>query len=1219
MRLLCTLLAAWAIIPQLTAQKNFFTPVALDAVALPESAERVFEPYDYQAYRLDYDGLLADLAGAPMEFTAEAASRPVHVRLPRADGSLETFACVESPVMMPGLAAAHPEIRTYSGESLTRPGNRIRCSVSPYWGLHVFLRRADKGVEYIERLANGQNEYYMAYDRQAFPNELRNVVPGRVEKGPAASPSAVDPAPRYAPETPADAAMARELTPGPVDLKIYRFAVSTTGAFAQKNGGTKPAVLAKIVSVTNACNAIYEVELAIRLKLVDEEENVIYLDDATDPFSSNNASDLLNQNPLALFMGLGSNDDYDIGHAFGEYQGSGPGGVATLNSVCSDLKARASSVGNVPFGDPFFVVVSQEIGHQWNAGHTFNRCNVENGGYMSASACEPGSGSTIMSYAGACGPDNLQFGSDLYYHSCSILEIRQFVETGLGASCGSIQPTGNNKPVASAPYSDNFFIPIGTPFELTGSAADPDGDEMSYAWDEIDLGPPSPLGMPMGGAPSFRSFVPGPSPRRVFPRMTLLLANSSSNTEVLPTVTRDFEFAFVARDNRAGGGGIGLDTVKFKATALAGPFVLTNPTANGTVWTVGEYQTITWDVANTNKAPVNCQLVNILLSTDNGSTYPIVIGQGVPNNGKYCFLVPDNTTFNARVRVEAVGNIFFDISNHRFQIKPPTAPGFDLCLSQFDDQVCLPDNYELTVSTSNWQGFTEPIELSVGGLPPGVEATFTPNPVEPGQTATLQLTFPALITEGTFNVEITGTAGGTPIAQTLTLTTVLNNFADLALESPMNGATQVNLSPSLRWNGVADANTYEFQLSPDPFFDPGAIVATSSGIAADTFKLTGFLEEGKVYFWRVRPVNECGTGAWSEIFAFATASEECAQYQATDVPISIPSSQSTVESQINVPSGGVISRVSVDRVKGSHTFFNHLEVHLVSPAGTDVMLFKSKCSNYNGAFNLGFDDQAASAQFCPPNQNGLPFKPAAPLSAFNGQTAAGVWKLRVIDNVTGSGGLLTAFELELCSGLGINPPFIVNNNPLNVVETTGGTIWSAYLKAEDTDNGPEELVYTMLTVPQHGSIEIGGGGMAVAGKQFTQKDIDDGAVIYHHFGNSSQPDQFNFAVTDNEGGLVTGTFQINLLPVGTLEPRAGLRFDLLPNPASESVRLSFPETPDSDTRIVLFNSAGQQLRTWQMPAGTPGRTLDLGVLPQGVYAVTVENARAAGSRKLVVR
>ena len=1202
----------------LWAQKapNFFQSVSPDAVVLPETAHREFEPLKYTAYSLDYDAMVSHLQNAPREFSAEAKQRICLVTLPLADGTMEVFTMLKTSPMAPELEAQHPEILTLAGASIYTPGMRVRITVTPHWGLRAMIVRGDKGLERVQPVALGQNQYYMAYDPIYEPRnpELDKLQRG-VDRTLDFSNLKEEPSVRFSPGAPKPED-GNELE-GLVVLKKYKFACACTGEFSQDNGGTKDAVFQKVTQVSNDLNEIYERDVNIRLELIPESYDIIFLDPATDPYPGTTVGEWMNANPSAMFSVLGATNKYDIGHVFARYIGGNAVGVAG-GYCCADTKGRGCSAGNIPYGDYFFSVIGQEIGHMWAGWHTWNRCDELTEPFPSYDRCEPGSGNTIMSYHGACGPDNTGGQTGLYYHTCSISTIRAFVETGVGATCGSEETTNNNDPVAVALHPDNLFIPISTPFELKGSATDPDGDAITYCWDEIDYGPPSPLGSPTGSAPAFIWRAPSTNPNRTFPQIQTVIANTNTATEVLPTYNRDLTFVLVARDNKPGGGGLGYDTVSLRATTSAGPFLVSFPTLSSTIWKVGEYQTVTWAVANTNTAPINCKNVNIRLSTDGGLSYPITLATGVPNIGRACVQVPNNVSTSARVRVEAADNVFFDISNANFKIEQPTTGSFSLCASSLINFVCLPNSFTTEINTTALAGFSTPITLSATGLPNGATATFSPNPVAAGSASTLTVTLPANAPEETFDISVTGSAGAGSSNSVITLTSVSNNFSTVAPTAPANGASGVNPQPSLQWSTAVDADAYEVELATNPSFQANTIVAANLNATFNVFQVATALTEGGVYFWRVRPKNDCGAGAWSETQVFVVSVFSCAQFAANDLPKNISANGTpTIESKITVPAGGQISDVNVKKVQGFHEYFKDMEVRLISPLGTDVLLWKDRCGSFNGNFNISFDDGAASAFSCPPPTNNAASKANGLLSTFNGEDAAGVWTLRVKDNTVSSGGSLAGFELQICSNEATNPPLITVNNILHPASGNSAGIDGSFLKAEDSNNAPNELIFTLISVPENGILQLFSSNMQV-GSQFSQADIDNGGLRYFDYGLNAGTDEFRFVVADGEGGMDVGVFQVSPL-VNTKELLSGLAFELSPNPADAVLRLSLSEALTSDALVSMYNAAGQRVRTWNLASGTSFLSLQISDLPEGVYAVSVENETVRGVRKVVVR
>jgi hypothetical protein len=419
-----------------------------------------------------------------------------------------------------------------------------------------------------------------------------------------------------------------------------------------------------MATLVNSLNAVYERDMGMRLQLVDNNDQIIYLDPATDPYENNTPLTLLNANQAVVDGAIGKSK-YDLGHVLG-YRSNGYSGVASVGVVCSATSmARGASTGSS--ARAMAEVVTHEIGHQLGSEHTFNgnQGSCAGSNRSAIRAFEPGAGNTIMSYNGRCDPDNV--GPLVpYFHAGSLSVIAPRL------TCGTLTATGNQAPTLTVPAS-TYTIPQGTPFALTATGADPDGDALSYSWEELDRGDATGLAgaaTDATGPPLFRSFAPATSPGRTFPVLSAVLNNTSSLGEILPLVERTLNFRLTARDNRGGGAAASM----VLTVAKAGPFTVTAPNTAATL-AAGSTYALGWDVRGTNEAPVSCANVRVLFSTDGGLTFPTVLLASTPNDGAAQVQLPNVRTTQGRIKIEALGNVFFAINNANLTLGAPLATG----------------------------------------------------------------------------------------------------------------------------------------------------------------------------------------------------------------------------------------------------------------------------------------------------------------------------------------------------------------------------------------------------------------------------------------------------------------------------------------------------------------------------------------------------------------
>ncbi|MFC3813339.1 Ig-like domain-containing protein [Lacihabitans lacunae] len=506
----------------------------------------------------------------------------------------------------------------------------------------------------------------------------------------------------------------KSISPFPVggSLRKYRMAAAATGEFVSFYGSQANA-LSKIVSLLNAANLIFELEASIRFELINESINygILFTNPSTDPFSPdpNFASAAASQNG---FNNMNANgilpySYYDVGHTFNIFTSSfiSSQGQAGPSPCVDNFKSNGwtewSNLATFPTYLSMVVrVFTHEVGHQFTAWHTFNAVggpsesnpNFCLGGWSNTDAVEPGSGTTLMSYANNCVyPTNytISGGNQLsYFNTKSLEKIYNYVNNQ--ATCYTTSSTGNTPPVAYAGV--DVSIPKGTPFKLNGTATDANGDIMTYTWEQFDVatvGDKGALGSSVSGlggypavnsqtAPLFKSVQSASSTERFFPSLGYILndANNPADNvgEDLPLVVRDMHFRFTVRDNRANGGGVDSDEVKV-SVVTSGPFEITSQNSP-TLWFYNGSNTanITWNVNGTDSPPLNTSHVKISFSTDGGQTFPIVLIGSTQNDGQYTVTIPNNITTRGRIKIEAIDNVYFDINNIDITIATACSP-----------------------------------------------------------------------------------------------------------------------------------------------------------------------------------------------------------------------------------------------------------------------------------------------------------------------------------------------------------------------------------------------------------------------------------------------------------------------------------------------------------------------------------------------------------------
>lgn len=598
----------------------------------------------------------------------ESGQAGVVIELPNINGELEQFAIWESSNFEPELQAQYPDIRAFVGKGITDPTAQLNLSFSPI-GIQTMVSRPDSGSEFIEAYTKDKSVYVIFDSKTRIDSEFPFNC------------------------TTNDVALNQDLDTtitGRSNVQIYktmRLALSCTGEYTTYFGGTVAGALAGMNATMTRVNAVMEKDLAVKLLLIANTTSVIYLDAATDPYSDAAAGSAgaWNAEVMNELHGTLGDGAFDIGHLFGAAGGGGNAGC--IGCVCTNTLATGGSANNsykgsaftspydaIPAGDNFDIdYVVHEIGHQLGANHTFSYGGI-NLNENSSVNVEPGSGSSIMGYAGVASPAscNVQAHSDAYFNYKSVLQIQTNMTSracAISYNSSSTPAYTNIKPTVSA--GGDYTIPYGTAYKLTGTASDTAGEVLTYCWeqndDAVSIG--STQSMPSAtktDGPNFRSFSPTTSPIRYMPKFSDVLNGLLTTTwETVSTVARNLNFALTVRDNVLAGGQTNTDAMLVTVSTTSGPFKVTSQSSSVN-WTAGNTETITWDVANTT-ALAGSANVNIKLSTDGGATFSDLL-TNTPNDGSENITVPSVSSLNCRILVEPTGNIYYAVNSKAFTI-----------------------------------------------------------------------------------------------------------------------------------------------------------------------------------------------------------------------------------------------------------------------------------------------------------------------------------------------------------------------------------------------------------------------------------------------------------------------------------------------------------------------------------------------------------------------
>ncbi len=826
-------------------------------ISLSKNSFQKKEIYQKNNIHSEYNLVSLDLENYKKVFNSKRKSEGELIKLPNLKGEESNFIIKEESNFTPALAKKFPQIKAYSAYGIDDPTARAKISIGTD-GFHAVVYSKKQKTLYIDPYTKDSQTLIVhkksriTSDKQSFFCKTYNVAETFSKTD---NPS-------------------NTFNKYPNDGKLYTFrlAMICSGEYSQyhledqnidqsaSDITKKTTVLSALNTAVTRLNGVFERDLAIRFVLVDNSEDIIFLDKDTDDITNGDVELLIDESQKICDAIIGK-DNYDIGHILG----TGGGGLASANSVCkSDKKAKGVTSISSPIGYHFVInYLAHEIGHQFGARHTQNNssCNRHN-----STAVEPGSASTIMGYGGFCSP-NVQDFSDDYFHVVSIEEILNTIQST--ATCAVVTSTGNNPPTANA--GKDYSIPKSTPFVLRGSASDIDGtSSLTYCWEQIDSeeGEEIPPESTNTLGPMFRSFLPDNSPDRYMPKIETVISEKGSSTwEVVPSVAREMNFSFLVRDNNEGGGNIARDDKTITVTD-AEPFTVLTPNS-AVSWEVGSVKTITWNKGISDIAPINCSKVNIKLSTDGGLTFPITLKNEIENDGSEEIIIPDYITSTARIMVEAADNIFYNINSTNFSII--NRENSVVKLTSNVNQFLCNFNEEVVSFKLNFDfldGFSEDVKLSASIKPTDPVVTFNPTIINKSGDVTVNV---SNINENLNKSYILTIAlSSLTLSKNVNVELTVNNgeFETISLKpSPLNGKTDVKTNTALNWTQILNATSYDIIVASDSDF---STIIHSENVTTNSYPLLNLIGD-TTYYWKVKPKNNCGEGKFSDAFSFKTA------------------------------------------------------------------------------------------------------------------------------------------------------------------------------------------------------------------------------------------------------------------------------------------------------------------------------------------------------------
>jgi subtilisin-like proprotein convertase family protein len=931
-------------------------------------------------------------------FSSKSSSND-QITLPNEKGEEEVFLLKPAPVMSSVLSIKYSNIRTYKGYSLTRPEVKVRLS-SHSSGINAWITLPNSGDYFIQPVKSRKGIHF-AYQKtkndtpqeffcKTVENKIRNKI--TIDR------------PRTAKQN--------------AELRVFRIAIAATGEYTEfwgdddpLNGSNAEDAFGSVVSTINRVNQVFEDELNVRLELVSDA-SLLFEDSTTDPFTGNFSSEL--QSTVDELIG---DANYDIGHLFDFGEPNGDAGC--IGCVC-ESEAKAQGYSTHPFTDIFggeyrndyfdLDYVGHEIGHQFGAYHTFSY-NAEGTGVNA----EPGSGSTIMGYAGITIVDDVQLHGDPYFHYYSIQNIKEFVAS---LSCGEseIYPT---EPF-SVDAGPDYFIPMGTPYELAISPLE--GSDIYYCWEQLDSGQITSDNFgPYNVTGSMaRSLPPQTNAFRTIPNLQRILSNNlteenpevGDSWETVSLVERDLEWGLTVRKNFGEYSQLSQDNMKITVVASSSPFAVSSQASSSLVWEGGSQQTIVWDVADTNLAPINLTEVEITLSIDGGRNFNIILADNVPNTGEAIIYIPNSIeTDEARIKVKAKEGIFFAINREDFKI---SSRQFALNFNNYELENCNSNRIQFDFDIERKAGFDASFSIQADALPNGVEvisskAIFGAN----DDSGSLVFTGLNELPVGDYDFNIEAIYGTEREVFSVGLKQRESNLAVPLLNSPSDAAENQSLNTTLSWENDPNSDAFRVQIASDETFQSLVVDTLLSQNQLAALKLNS----NQQFYWRVQQQNSCGTSLFSDPFSFATTRVSCVDVSSSGVPKNLADASeftkgittASIKVNYDLPIQDIDVLVDIE-----HTWLEDLTLYLKAPDETIYLLTNELGDSADDYSDTVFDQEATTSIKDGTAPYTGRFRPIQSLAPLYGTSSFGSWSLIVEDNYVEDTGRLVGFELSIC-------------------------------------------------------------------------------------------------------------------------------------------------------------------------------------------------------------